>query len=33
LAGALFAVDDAGAATSVRLDSYDRTGPGTSTRE
>jgi len=32
LAGALFSVDDAGTATSVRLDYYDRTGLGTFTR-
>ncbi|WP_249523056.1 serine hydrolase [Modestobacter marinus] len=33
LAGALFTVDEAGTATSVRLDFYDRTGLGTFTRE
>jgi CubicO group peptidase (beta-lactamase class C family) len=33
LAGALFTVDDAGTATSVQLDYYDRTGLGTFTRE
>jgi CubicO group peptidase (beta-lactamase class C family) len=32
-AGALFAVDEAGTATSVRLDFYDRTGLGTFVRE
>ncbi|WP_217897270.1 serine hydrolase [Geodermatophilus saharensis] len=32
LAGALFAVDASGTATSVRLDFYDRTGLGTFTR-
>jgi hypothetical protein len=33
LAGAIFAVDEGGTASSVRLDFYDRTGLGTFTRD